>query len=402
MDIIRTQEEARWLTDVRRRAWMVFQDTPLPAVQSEEWKYTDLSRLSLDDFLAPSLTARPLDVRRSGQNGWARQGVIFTDLLPATREYPARVGELLHTLVPASQWKLSALHAALLNGGTFLYVPPGVEVEIPLRSQYVASSSSSFPHTLIVLGEGSTAAYIDEYVGDGRETGLSVAHVEIILEDNAELMYFNIQHYSSQVTHFVTQAARLGRGAKLTSVSVALGGRLVRGDLRVLLAGQGSRSDILGVILGDGAQRFDTQTLQEHTAPDTLSDLLFKAALKDVARSAYTGLIHIGKTAQKSNAYQANRNLLMNRGARSFSTPKLEIEADDVRCTHGATMGTFDEEQLFYLMSRGIEAADARRLMIEGFFDPVIGKVPDMGLRTRLWSVLGTKLASMTSAGGTT
>ncbi len=398
------REDAHWLAEERQRAWEIFQETPLPPQRSEEWKYTDLSRIPLQELSGAGQAGGsvPLAVERTRINGWSRRGVILTDLLTASTEFRDTVQGHLHSLIPPSRWKLSALHSALLNGGSFLYVPGGVEVDIPLRSQYLTagSASLSFPHTLIVLGPGASATYTDEYLGDAPAAGLSVAHVEIILAEDARLTYFNLQQVGPRVAQFVSQAAVLGARSRLTTVSTALGGDVVRGDVRVTLSGGGAQSDILGIILGDGRQSFDFQTLQDHTAPETLSDLLFKAALKDRARSNYTGLIRIEKKAQKSNAFQANRNLLMNRGARAFSTPKLEIEADDVRCTHGVAVGTFEDDQLFYLMSRGIGEREAQRLIVEGFFDPVISRIPEETVRERVWATLGAKLASLEGAGG--
>ena len=199
-----------------------------------------------------------------------------------------------------------------------------------------------------------------------------------MLDDGAHLTYAHVQDAPRESVVFSHQRAHIGRDAKLVTLNFAMGGRLARADVEVELRGQGAESDMLGLVFGEGDQQFDFHTLQGHHAPDTRSDLLFKSALDDRSHSTYTGVISIGKDAPRSEAYQANRNLLLSNGARADTEPKLEILIDDVaRCTHGATVGPVDDEQLFYLRSRGLDPDTATRMIVEGFFQEVFQKVGD-------------------------
>jgi len=213
--------------------------------------------------------------------------------------------------------------------------------------------------------------------------------VDIVLSDGAQLTYVHAENNPAESVIFSHQHARVARDAKLVTLNFAMGGRMSRGDIEVELVGQGAESDMLGLVFGEGEQQFDFHTLQGHRAPDTRSDLLFKNALNDRSHSTYTGVISIGKDAPRSEAYQANRNLLLSTGARADTEPKLEILIDDVaRCTHGATVGPIDEEQLFYVRSRGLDTDGASRLIVDGFFEEVFQRIDDDGLIDLLRSLV--------------
>lgn len=328
-------------------------------------------------------------------------GVILTDLDSALRQFPQMIEEyLFQTGTPEGFPKFVALHQALWKQGLFCYVPDGVRVELPLRAstQIVSGAGAVFPHTLIVVGQGAEVTLIDERYSQGNGSSDAVVSdemVEIFLKPGANLRYVHPQQWAPSVTELFTQRVLLDRDAQFFNVMVTLGGRLTKGNVETVLSGTGCRSELLGILFGSGSQHFDFHTLQDHQAKATFSDLLYKSALKDTAKAIYTGLIRIRKEAQKSDAYQANRNLLLSQGAQADSIPILEIEADDVRCTHGVAVGPIDPEQEFYLMSRGLPSTEAQRLIVEGFFEQVFKRIPLDSLREQLMAEVTNRLSSV-------
>ncbi len=319
----------------------------------------------------------------------AAAGVIFTDLATAVREHPDLVREYFMTrCVPPEDSKFAALHGAFWDNGVFLYVPRGVAVEHPLRAVISAGlqGTSSLSHTLIVLDEGSHAVYAEDYISaDAKEQGVSSRIVEIILKRDANLHYVGTQRWGRSVYDFHTERALLGQDTVLNLQTIELGSRLSKGRVESVLEGDGANVKLLGLYIEDGNQHLDRYTLQDHKGQAGVSDLLFKGVLTDKARSVFSGLIRVHPTGKKTAAYQQNRNLLLSRTARADSIPNLEIAASDILgCTHGATVGKVDEEQLFYLMCRGLTRVEATRLIVEGFVDPIIEQVPIATLRDSL------------------
>jgi Fe-S cluster assembly protein SufD len=234
-----------------------------------------------------------------------------------------------------------------------------------------------FPHTLIVAEPESRVTYIEESLSATLEgLALNCAAIEVVARRGSRVRVATLQEWGRHVFHYSLQRARVKRDATVSSLVVTLGGRLSRVEVQSALEAEGGTSEMLGLYLADGDQHVDHSTLQLHMAPHTNSDLLFKGALRDRARSAFAGLIKVFKGAQRTDAYQKNRNLLLSPDARADSLPNLEIEADDVRCSHGATIGQVDELQLFYLMSRGLQRIEAERLLVRGFFEEVLARVP--------------------------
>jgi Fe-S cluster assembly protein SufD len=261
------------------------------------------------------------------------------------------------------------------------------------------------PHTLIVLEENSRLVYIDEYSSSssssssapnaqpGAAYALSNAVVEIFLKRGAQLSYFNVQRWGSNVYHFLKQRIISEADSQLTSASVALGSKLTKSNIEAILNGSGASAQMLGILMGDLDQFFAHNTLQKHVAPSTSSDLLFKAALKDKSHSFFSGLIRVEKSAQKAGAYQLNTNLLLSDGAKATPIPRLEIETNEVvKCTHGATVGPVDDEQIFYLMTRGLDYKTAERMIVLGFFDQVLQRIPIKSAKQKLISHIERKL----------
>lgn len=420
----RGEQESPELMNVRRRSRDYFNSLPWPTKEDEAWRRTDLSGLDLDRFvLAPSTEARlsavpgaftdfvgaedalvlwgPDGVHRRVGTDTESKGVIFQDLAEAYRQRPELVGPLLGASLPTASLKFSALSGAFWNRGLFVYVPKGVDAGVVLRGGYaptLADGQSAVTRTLIVAEPGSRLTFLEDYAAmgpAGEGEALSVAGVEIVAGENADVTYVNFQRHGRSVNHFLLQNARLARDARLTTLAAALGGHLSRADFGSQLLGPGAIANLYGLVFGDGDQRFTHHTRQEHQAAHTSSDLLFKAALMDQARSIFTGMIRIEKTATKSEAYQASKNVLLSRNARANAIPMLEILTDDVKCGHGAAVGGLDDDQRFYLMSRGLDPHEAERAMVEGFFEDVLVRVPVPALHERLRAMIDKKLAGV-------
>jgi Fe-S cluster assembly protein SufD len=335
-----------------------------------------------------------LAVRHDVSDATRNSGVIFTDMSTALREH----GDLLqqHFMTRAVRpdaGKFAALHAAFWRGGTFLYVPAGVELAVPLQSVLWGVNGKTFDHTLVVLERNARATLITEHASEnGRGQAFHNGVVELIVGDGAHLQHLALQEWGGNVWQFTHERALVGRDAQLSWVIGALGSRLTKSFQTVELDGQGARALVSGLYFVDGKRHLDLDTQQNHNMPDTESDLLYKGALKDKGRSVWQGMIKVLPAAQRTNCYQANRNLMLSKIARSDSIPGLEIEADDVRCTHGATAGQVDEDQIFYLMSRGLPRSEAVRLVVHGFFAPVLERVPVPAVRERLEAAVDAKI----------
>ncbi len=390
---------------LRKQAFEEFVALPIPSQETEEWRYTDLSGLDLGftpwvpggraanlDGVPEALLAAAGDVgARSGLQiqrnsevmtthvdpALTAKGVILTDLDRAAEERPDLVEPHLHALVPTSRTKFTALHAAFRTGGTFLYVPPAVTVELPLQTlTWVdADGAAVFPHSLIVVGEDAEVTFIDRYASPALSRALSVAITEIHAGAAARVRYVSLQEWGEGVTHLGIVRSRLGRDVDFRSVAVGFGASLSRAEAESVLAEPGAFSEMLGIFFADGTQHFDHRSEQDHVAPHCKSELLYKGALRDSSRGVYSGWVHVRPNAQKTDAMQTSRNIVLSESAYARAIPNLEIEANDVRCGHAASVGPVEEEQLFYLMSRGIPEPEAERLIVFGFFNEVIERI---------------------------
>src|SRR5918911_1665028 len=410
--------EPGWLLEKRLEAWQTFEKMPMPSLRDEAWRYTDISDVRIEDFVpyAPSPDASSerdlpeavqtlikegeqnsaLIVQHNSETAYsrideelARRGVVFTDLHTALREHEDLVREHLFGLVPEDYDKFSALSAALFAGGSFLYVPRGVAVEVPIQSyRWLDATGATMPRTLVVVEEGASVTYIDEYASGGTEEdepALSNGAVELYVGQGANLRYVSLQNWGRNVLHFNTIRSEAGKDATINSLVVALGSELSRTNVDAGLAEAGSDSEMLGLYFADSNQVLDHHTLQDHLAPNAHSDLLYKGALRDESLAVFSGLIRVEPGAQKTDAYQTNRNLILGTDdAMAVSLPNLEIMADDVKCSHGSTTGQVDDVELFYLMSRGIPRKEAEKLVVFGFFGEVTSRVPFKGLKQKL------------------
>ena len=410
------KEEPAWLAEKRLSAWRTFEKTPMPTLRDEAWRYTDISDVRIEDFLpyAPSpdvtregdLPEAVQQLIREGEENSAllvqhnsetaysrideelvRRGVVFTDLHTALKTNEDLVKEHLFKLVPDDYDKFAALSAAAFSGGSFLYVPRGVDVEVPIQSyRWLDVAGSIMPRTLVIVEEGATLTYIDEYASiDGEEPAFSNGAVELFVGQGANVHYVSLQNWERNVVHFNTIRSAAERDAVINSLVVSLGSQLSRTNVEAGLAAPGSDSEMLGLYFADSSQVLDHHTLQDHIAPNAHSDLLYKGALRDESLAVFSGLIRVEPGAQKTDAYQTNRNLILGTDeAMAVSLPNLEIMADDVKCSHGSTTGQVDDVELFYLMSRGIPRGEAEKLVVFGFFGEVTSRIPLPGLKEKL------------------
>jgi Fe-S cluster assembly protein SufD len=302
----------------------------------------------------------------------------------------------LGQIVKPEEGKFAALTAALGRNGVFVYVPRGVQVEQPLHSIVWTPGAglAHFSHLLIYLEEGASLTYVHETASpDDEEPSLHGGIVEIHVGAGANLRFVELQSLGRGVWNFTHERARVERDASLDWIFGAVGSRLTKNFSDLDLTGAGASGRMSGFYFADGEQHLDHDTQQNHLAPHTASDLLFKGALKGRSRSVWQGMIYVAPDAQGTDGYQANRNLILSEHARADSIPGLEILADDVRCTHGATVGKIDPELIFYLQSRGIPQAEAERLIVEGFFDPIMQRIPFDGVRARFEQAIQAKMA---------
>ena len=415
------QLPAGLLADYRRRAWETYARLTLPTVTEEAWRRTDLRGLPADTFRLPAdgafrdlppVPAHLLKPLVSDQHGGqviltpggsrteiapalANQGVIFTDLQTAERDHPELVSKLAGSVVRAEEGKFAALAAALAQNGVVLYVPKGVTVEQPLLSILwgPGANLAHLSHILVWVDDGASVTYVHEAASPEEATqSMHAGMVEIKVGDGASLKFVELQSWGRGVWNFSHERVSVGRDANLDWIFGAVGSRLTKNFSELELLGEGATGRMSGFYFADGDQHLDHDTQQNHLTPHTTSDLLFKGALKGHSRSVWQGMIYVAPAAQKTDGYQANRNLVLSPDARADSIPGLEILADDVRCTHGATVGKLEEEPLFYLKSRGIPAADAERLMVEGFFDPIMQRIPFEGVRERFQQAILEKM----------
>ncbi len=406
----------------RARAWAAYQKHSLPDTSLEAWRRTDLRSLPVDAFPLPlpeayhdlpSVQEDLLLPLADGQHGGqiilrpggasvelsqelAAQGVIFTDLLTAEREHPALLAKLAGKTVNPEEGKFAALAAAFAQNGILLYIPKNVQVQAPLHSiLWGPGGYAHFSHLLILVEEGASVTYVHE-AASPDEPGINTLHagiVEIQVMQGANLRFVELQSWGKHAWNFSHERARVERDAQLDWIFGAIGSRLTKNFSELDLAGQGAQGRMSGFYFTDGNQHLDHDTQQNHLAPHTSSDLLFKGALKGKSRSVWQGMIYVAPGAQKTDGYQANRNLVLDDRARADSIPGLEILADDVRCTHGATVGKLEEEPLFYLKSRGIPQDEAEKLVVEGFFDPIFQRIPFEGVRERFQNYIADKMS---------
>ena len=374
-----SEDQPAWVRQARYEAWEDFESLPLPTRTDEAWRFAALKSIDLSPFTQP---------RSASEGQQAAKGVIWQPLAQAMEEHEElfRKHFMAHG-APLGSKKFAALHKAMVKTGTFLYVPRGVEVEAPLEVFHWLSGedNSTFPHTLLIAEENSKVTLVDYFRGaDHDARGLAIGGNDLYAAAGAQLTYVCVQDWSRRSLAFQINNTVVGRNANAKSLNVNLGGRYARTESASRLIGEGGRSDMLSVTVAKDDQEFDQRTLQDHIAPGAASDLLYKNSLDDRARTIFAGLIKVEPNAQRTDAYQKVRNLLLSDEAEANSMPGLEILADDVRCTHGATSGQIEDEELFYMLARGIHRKTAQRLIVRGFLQEAIDQIGNPALAASL------------------
>jgi Fe-S cluster assembly protein SufD len=419
-----------WLAERRRAAWDAFVSLPMPDhMADEDWRRTDVSRLdptafdaeppadvaqgaalveamrSLRDEAAPD--AAFLAITRRGVRACddmdmlTAQGVIVSTLEEAAINHPELVQRALAT-VRVGETKFLAMWNALWRTGVFVYVPRSVDARVPVWAAYSVAGENGaiFPATLAVLDDNASLTLVDAYASPAGDASLlSSAVALMVLGDGARLDYHHVQQWGSGAWHFATHRATLGRNSRLRLFGASLGARLQKVYWDALLDGAGSEALLSGICFGDESQHLDLQTLQRHRGESTHSDLLHKVAVRDRAVSVYSGLIDVEKDAQHTDGYVQNRNLMLGQNAKASGIPRLEIRANDVRCSHGVTAGHIDDDQRFYLETRGVEREEADRLIVRGFMQDALDRASHAGMRELIGRLLDAEIAGRSQAG---
>lgn len=409
------RHEPDWLVQLRRDAWRQFESLPLPSRREEEWMRTDIRLLKLDKFAPPTQSDQgatlPAAVLTHGvQLGghantlnsrfvssdlgekWRAKGVWFGGLEQFAAERPELVRKHLFQVVDPTVDKFAALHAACWSGGAVLYVPRNVAIDEPLHMlSAISDGGIDLAHTLVILEENAEATLLAETAG-GDKNGLHCGAVELVVGPSARLRYVSLQNWGTGTWHFAHHKAHVDRSASLQWTIGALGSRLSKVNQHVALVGEHAEAQVNGVMFTEGKQHLSYHTLQHHCAPHCHSDLLYKGALQDTARIVWRGMIKVDPGAQKTDGYQRNDNLMLSDTARADSIPGLEIEADDVRCTHGSTTGRVDDQQIFYARCRGLTRREAVRMIVAGFFQQVFDRITIESVRDALGDSIGRRI----------
>ena len=413
-----SRNEPDWLLQRRRESWDRFEQLPWPSRRDEEWIRTDIRLFKLDSFSLPlegefpgepgnallseGLALGGQSISINGQSTHSvlsesleSQGVLFGSISQLLQDHDELVKELLSRCqLQAGVDRFAALNDACWSGGHLLYVPRGVAIEEPIHLHSVLSDGGvDLAQTMIVLEEGASATVLAEMnsQGDGQ-VGLHCGSLEMMLAAGANLRYVNLQNWSDATWHFARHHARLGQDASLQWTSAAMGSRLSKVNQHVTLDGRGANCQVNGVLFTEGKQHLSYHTLQHHKAPGCRSDFLYKSALQDRSRTVWRGMIKVDPAGQQTNGYQRNDNLLLSNQARADSIPGLEIEADDVRCTHGSTTSQVDEEMIFYATCRGLTRGEAVRLIVSGFFQQIFDRITIDSVRDALAGAIARRV----------
>ncbi|MBS0209277.1 MAG: Fe-S cluster assembly protein SufD [Planctomycetes bacterium] len=414
------RQEPAWLTELRRQAWARFVALNLPSRKEEEWMRTDIRLFRFDKFGLPAgggaveaaaseaipagllnqgvdLAGRAATVNSQHQvaqlaKQYADRGVIFGSLDTLVNDHPELVRKYLFQAVDSTVDKFAALHAACWSGGTLLYVPRNVRVDEPLHLlNALEHGQVDLAHQLVILDEGAEVTLLAETVGD-EQAALHCGAIELFVGPRASLRYVNLQNWGRGTWHFAHQQAHVEQDGRLQWTIGALGSRLAKVNQHVALVGPRAEAQVNGVMFTEGSQHLSYHTLQHHRAAECRSDLLYKGALQDESRVVWRGMIKVDVGAQKTDGYQRNDNLMLSESSRADSIPGLEIEADDVRCTHGATAGRVDDQQVFYARCRGLTRNEAVRMIVAGFFQQVFDRITIESVRNALGEAIGRRI----------
>lgn len=420
------KSEPSWLSALRRDAYARFVAMGVPDRRNEEWKYTSLR--VLQDMTTLSVSeAAPVDAAVSAEiaaaiakyvgpaaqalvlvdgvlsTGFSKlsalpKGTLISTLAEATTASAGAVQNLVGALLPSEQHPFALLNAAFLKGGAFVDIAKGAQLGrldivhvVTRRAEGVASAH--FPRTLITLGESAEAEIVETFIGLGDQPYAVTAVTDIKLAANSKLTHARVQLEGSAAVHISRTAARLDRDARLETFTYTAGGRLTRNDLDIALTGSGAEATLDGLYVVRGSQHVDNHTQVDHQVPSATSNQLYKGIMADQGRAVFNGKVLVRRDAQKTAAFQLNRNLLLSSDAEIDTKPELQIDAGDVKCAHGASVGQLEQDEIFYLMSRGLRRDDAIRMLTAAFADEVLLKSSIEGLSDRLRAVTRERLA---------
>ena len=398
-----------WLELVRNSAMDRFEQLGFPSVREEDWKYTNLATLAKEEFVP--VTSGSTDARDIARftypetaeahlvvvDGFLREDlstktglgeVVAVDLFSAVED--ARYNKIVRKYLARNAGYhnngLTALNTAFVQSGVFLWIPKNVKLEQPLQITFVADveNGASFPRLLVVAEENSSATLIESFVSSNGEKYFTNAIAEIVLKDGAQLEHYRVQRESKSAYHVSTTSAELGRASRYETTSINLGAQLSRHDVSVVMDHEGAETSVDGLYMVDSDQHTDTHSIIDHKVAHCTSHQLYKGILDGNGRAVFNGKVFVREGAQKTDAQQTNKNLLLSDKARVDTKPQLEIYADDVKCAHGAAIGQIDPEELFYLETRGIGPELGRSLLTYGFAEEVIGKIKIDSIRSQL------------------
>jgi Fe-S cluster assembly protein SufD len=410
-----------WLELVRSSAMDRFEQLGFPSVREEDWKYTNLSALAKEEFVpVTSGSSEALEIEAYPEtaeahlvvvDGFLREDlstktglgdVVAIDLFSAVAD--ARYNKLVRKYLARNAGYhnngLTALNTAFLQSGVFLWIPKNVKLERPLQITFVADAENgaSFPRLLVVAEENSSATVIESFASTNGGKYFTNAIAEIVLKDGAQLEHYRVQRESHNAYHVSTTSAELGRASRYETTSINLGGQLSRHDISVVMDHEGAETAVDGLYFVGSDQHSDTHSVIDHKQPHCTSHQLYKGILDGNGRAVFNGKVFVREGAQKTDALQTNKNLLLSEKARVDTKPQLEIYADDVKCAHGAAVGQIDPEELFYLETRGIGPELGRSLLTYGFAEEVIGKIKIESIRSQLDEIVLQQLHSSLEA----
>lgn len=418
--------EPTWLSERRTAGLSLFNELPMPTARDESWRFASVGRLSIDDYKACSETSADtlkalversnLVSERAGSVVYAddnqasfeaispelsEKGVIYLPIAEAIEKHPELMEQyFLKESTELGSRKFFGLHASNVRAGTVLFIPKGVEIEKPFVNYYWTSGARAavFPHTLVIAEDNAKAAVVDIFFSEtNANEALNIAVSNIHAGNGANVFRKVVQDWNEKTVSFQLDTTVAGRDADVKNLAVNIGAERARFENQIRIDGPGAHVKMYSLTVAEESQEFDQRTFQTHNAPNAVSDLLYKNALLDNSRTIFSGLIKVAEGAQQTDAYQTNRNLLLDPTAEANALPGLEILANDVKCSHGATTGNVDEDELFYMMSRGIPKRTAMQLMVFGFFEEVIEKVESEELAENLRQLVRNKFESKIS-----
>ncbi|MBI2101171.1 Fe-S cluster assembly protein SufD [Candidatus Woesearchaeota archaeon] len=381
------QFQSSFAEERKKEALAVFKSIPMPKEKDEDWRYTDIGKLRLESF-EPFESEGKISV--SGFSEYlAEKGVILTDINTALQKYPVAQQYFLKSMKIGGD-KFAALNAAYFGNGFFLHVPKNIEIDEPIKLNFEVSGKSSILHNMIIAESNSKVNFIEEYTGKENANGqLNSSVTEVFANADSKINFYHINNWAKNAYSFANIVGNLDRNSNVNWISGCFGGRLNRLKIDTIFSGNGASCSNLGIFMGKEKEHVDFATNMFHNAENTTNDVLVDGILKDESSSVYRGLIKIEKQAQKTNSYLANHILKLGDKTLANSIPSLKIDANDVKASHGATVGQINEEHLFYLMARGLSRAEAEKLIVEGFFEPIIQKIPLEELREKIRGMVG-------------